>query len=187
TLDALLERTSAMLEQIRSGIDVQAAAVGALVAQASAVIGKAGADAAESLAANLDHANSSLGALSTRVAEQDRASQHMIAEIDRGLALIDQRFTELSANGDERANRFLESLTRARAELDTLAAMASSQDDAIGSIADRTTALRESIDRLTAEIREGVGIAIGEAQGSADRLGEVASAVRPEVGWIRDA
>ena len=39
------------------GIDVQAAAVAALVAQASAGIGKAGADAAESLAANLDHAN----------------------------------------------------------------------------------------------------------------------------------
>ena len=59
----------------------------------------------------------------------------MIAEIDRGLALIDQRFTELAANGDERANRFLESLTRARTELDTLAAQASTQDDAIGSLA----------------------------------------------------
>ena len=47
TLDTLLERTSATLEQIRSGIDVQAAAVGALVEQASAGIGKAGADAAE--------------------------------------------------------------------------------------------------------------------------------------------
>ena len=47
--------------------------------------------------------------------------------------------------------------------------------------------LRESIDRLTAEIREGVGLAIGEAQGGADRLAEVASIVRPEVGWIRDA
>src|SRR5206468_9291122 len=187
TLDALLERTSAMLEQIRSGIDVQAAAVGALVAQASAVIGKAGADAAESLAANLDHANSSLGALSTRVAEQDRASQHMIAEIDRGLALIDQRFTELAANGDERANRFLESLTRARLELDTLAAQASSQDDAMSSLAERTAALRESIERLSTEIREGVGTQIGEAQGGADRLAETAAAVRPEIGWLRDA
>ena len=62
----------------------------------------------------------------------------MIAEIDRGLALIDERFTELAANGDERANRFLESLTRARAELDTLAAQAGTQDDAIGSLAERT-------------------------------------------------
>ena len=108
TLDTLLERTAISLEQIRSGIDAQSAAVAALVAQASAGIGKAGADAAESLAANLDHANSSLESLSSRVAEQDRASQSMIAEIERGLALIDQRFTELAANGDERANHFLE-------------------------------------------------------------------------------
>jgi uncharacterized phage infection (PIP) family protein YhgE len=186
-IDALLERTSATLTEIRSGIDVQSSAVTALVEQASAGIGKAGAESSESLASNLEHANASLEGLSNRVAEQDRASQRMIAEIDRGLALIDQRFTELSSNGDERANHFLTSLTRARTELDTLSGMASSQDDAIGSLADRTAGLRESIDRLSAEIREGVGSAIGEAQGGADRLAEAASQVRPEVDWIRDA
>jgi uncharacterized phage infection (PIP) family protein YhgE len=187
TLDSLLLRTAETLEQVRSGIDVQGAAVAALVAQASAGIGKAGADAAESLAANLNHATNSLEGLSTRVAEQDRASQRMIAEIERGLSLIDERFTELAANGDQRANRFLESLTRARAELDTLAAQATTQDDAIGSLAERTSSLRDSIERLATEIREGVGVAIGEAQGSADRLTEVAAAAKPHVGWLRDA
>ena len=187
TLDALLERTATSLEQIRSGIDVQAAAVAALVAQASAGIGKAGAVAAESLAANLDHANSSLESLSGRVAEQDRASQSMIAEIERGLALIDQRFTELAANGDERANHFLESLTRARVELDTLAAQAGTQDNALSFIAERTATLRDSIERLSVEIRENVGTLIGEAQGNAERLAETAVSVRPEIGWLRDA
>ncbi|HEX8937538.1 MAG TPA: hypothetical protein VF776_04650 [Sphingomicrobium sp.] len=187
TLDALLERTSVTLDQIRSGIDVQAAAVASLVAQASAGIGKAGADAGESLAANIDRASSSLEGLSARVAEQDRASQHMIAEIDRGLALIDQRFSELAANGDERANHFLESLTRARAELDTLAAQAGTQEGAIGSLAERSAMLRESIERLAIEIREKVGPAIGEAQEGADRLVEVAASARPEIGWLRDA
>jgi len=187
TLDALLGRTAESLDQIRSGIDVQAAAVASLVAQASAGIGKAGAVAAESLAANLDHANSSLESLSNRVAEQDRASQSMIAEIERGLTLIDERFTELAANGDERANHFLESLTRARVELDTLAAQASTQDGAIGSLAERTQTLRDSIERLSIDIRESVGTLIGEAQGGADRLAETAAAVRPEIGWLRDA
>src|SRR5438270_9428761 len=111
----------------------------------------------------------------------------MIAEIERGLALIDQRFTELAANGDQRANSFLESLTRARTELDSLAAQAISQDGAIGSLAERTSALRESVERLNIEIREGVGTAIGEAQGGADRLVEAAAAARPEIDWLRDA
>src|SRR5437764_163353 len=170
-LDLLLNRTSETLEEIRSGIDAQAAAVAALVEQASAGLGKAGAEASESLASNIDQANSSLEGLSSRVAEQDRASQHMLAEIDCGLALIDQRFTELASQGEERANHFLESLTRARAELDTLASQAGTQDSAIGSLAERTTTLRESIERLASEIRDGVGAAIGEAQAGTERLG----------------
>ena len=146
-LDALLERTSLSLGEIRTAVDAQAAAVSALVEQASAGIGRAGAEAAESLAANIDRASSSLESLSGRVAEQDRASQRMIAEIDRGLALIDERFTELASHGDERANHFLDSLTRARTELDALAANAGEQDNAIGALADRTAAIRESIAR----------------------------------------
>ena len=187
TLDTLLGRTSATLEQIRSGIDVQAAAVSALVEQASAGFGKAGVVAAESLAANINQASNSLEGLSARVAEQDRASQRMIAEIDRGLALIDQRFTELATNGDERANHFLASLTRARAELDTLAAQAGTQDSAIGSLAERTVALHASIEKLATEIREGVGMAIGEAQGDADRLAKAAANAKPDISWLRDA
>jgi archaellum component FlaC len=186
TLDVLLERTSATLEQIRSGIDVQAAAVSALVEQASAGFGKAGVVAAESLAANINHASNSLEGLSARVVEQDRASQRMIAEIERGLALIDERFTELATSGDERATHFLESLTRARAELDTLAAQAGTQDSAIGSLAERTAVLRDSIEKLAGEIRDGIGIAIGEAQGGADRLAEAAAMAKPEISWLRD-
>jgi hypothetical protein len=47
--------------------------------------------------------------------------------------------------------------------------------------------LRESIERLSIDIRESVGTLIGEAQGGADRLAETAAAVRPEIGWMRDA
>ena len=186
-LESLLDRTSATLGEIRTGIDVQSAAVAALVEQASAGIGRAGTEASETLGANIDHANASLTALSSRVAEQERASQSMLAEIERGLALIDQRFTELASNGDERANHFLESLTRARSELDAMASQADIQDNAIETIAQRTSTLRETIERLAGEIREGVGTAIEEAQGGTDRLGTAAAALKPEVTWVRDA
>lgn len=186
-LDLLLDRASQTLSEIRTGIDVQGQAVTALVAQASSGIGKAGADAAESLAANVDHANQALEGLATRVSEQDRASQAMIAEIDRGLAMIDQRFAELAALGDTRANQFLESLGRARSELDTLATQAGTQDSAIGALTERTQGLRESMERLATDIREGIGVALGEAQGSADQLANSASAIKPEIDWVREA
>ena len=187
SLDELLDRASLTLEEIRSGIDAQAAAVAALVEQASVGLGRAGTHASETLVSNIDRANDSIEGLSTRVAEQERISQRMIAEIDRGLALIDQRFTELASNGDARANHFLESLTRARGELDALAAQAGTQDGAIGSLANRTGVLRESIELLAQEIRQGIGVAITEAHGNAERLAASAETIRPEIGWIRDA
>jgi hypothetical protein len=187
SLDLLLDRTSASLDEIRSGIDAQAAAVAALVQQSSSGISKAGTQASEALATNIDRANTAIEGLSGRVAEQDRASQKMMAEIDRGLALIDERFAQLSASGDQRANHFLESLTRARTALDTLAADAGAQDGAIGSLAERTEALRTSIGTLAGEIRDGVGTVLGEAQGSADRLLASAGAIRPEMDSIRNA
>ena len=49
TADDLMQRAAITLEQIRAGIDAQAAAVASLVEQSSAGIGRAGVEAAESL------------------------------------------------------------------------------------------------------------------------------------------
>jgi len=186
-LDTLLDRTATTLDEIRSGIDTQAAAVSALVAQASAGIGRAGMEAADVLGSKIGQAGASLDGLSTQIAEQERVSQRMFAEIDSGLTLIGERFAELSAHGDDRANHFLGSLTRARAELDGLAEQAGSQDISIEALAQRTAALRQGIDQLTSEIREGLASAIGDAESGAERVLRVAESAKPEIGWMRDA
>ena len=51
----------------------------------------------------------------------------------------------------------------------------------------RTTALRQGIDQLTAEIREGLASAIGEAEGGAERVLKATETAKPEIGWMRDA
>ncbi|QIK79764.1 hypothetical protein G7077_13465 [Sphingomonas piscis] len=186
-LDALLARTVATLDEVRQGVDAQSAAISALVEQAAAGIGRAGVESAAVLGNHVASANQSLDGLSSRVAEQERSAQRMIAEIDRGLALIDQRFTELAANGDERANRFLGSLGRARAELDALADNAGARDHTIEQLAERTTALRESIATLQTELTDNLAQALGEAQAGASTLLETTQAAQPELGRIRDA
>lgn len=186
-LDVLLERTSVTLAEIRNGIDVQAEAVRALVDQAAAGIGKAGGESADALAANVSKANSALLTMSEQIAERETASRQMLHEIERGLALIDQRFTELASSGDDRANHFLESLTRARGELDQLASSASEQDVALGTLAERTEALQGSIGRLVDSVRGELSQVLGETEESAGRLVQSAETLRPEMGWIRDA
>jgi hypothetical protein len=186
-IDLLLDRTSTSLDEIRSGIDAQAAAVTALVEQASAGIGRAGVDAAQALGSNVSAANSALDSLSGRVAEQERASQHMIAEIERALGELEQRFASLAQSGDERAGRFLDALGRSRSELDALGEATVAQDDSLQTLAQRTQGLQASMERLAAMVRAQLSDALEQAGGQTDHLVNSTRSIRPEIEWIRDA
>jgi chromosome segregation ATPase len=186
-VEALLDRTGTTLEEIRSGIDIQSQAVTALVEQAAAGIGRAGADAAEALGSNVNAANGALDTLSVRVAEQERASQRMVAEIDRALAELDERFAALADSGDERAGRFLDAIGRSRSELDALGQETGAQQESIEALAQRTQSLQAALERLSAIVRAQLSSALEEAAGQTDHLVNSTRSVRPEIEWIRDA
>ena len=160
------------------GIDAQAAAVAALVEQASAGIGKTGAEAAESLAANVDHAEQ----LARRpVRPRRRAGARVAAHDrrDRPRPCADRPALHRARRPWRRARQPFPRIadSRPRPSSTRSPPQASSQDNAIGSLAERTAALRESIDRLAAEIRDGVGTAHRRSQGGADRLAEATAAM----------
>lgn len=186
-VDSLLDRTAATLDEIRGGIDVQSAAVTALVEQASAGIGRAGADSAEALGSNVNAANSALETLSARISEQERESQRMVAEMDRSLGELDRRFAELAESGDERAGRFIDSLGRSRAQLDLLGEQSANQSETFDTLSERAGSLQSSLETLSAMVRDELGTALDEANGRSDRLADSAHSVKPEIEWIRDA
>jgi archaellum component FlaC len=186
-LDLLLDRTSSTLEEIRSGIDVQAAAVTALVEQASAGIGRAGVDAAEALGNNVNAAASALDSLSGRVAEQERASQHMIAEIERALGELEQRFAALADSGDERAERFRDAVGQSRSELEALGQQTDAQQQSLDTLSERTQSLQTALERLSATVRAQLSDSLEQASGQADHLVNSTRSIRPEIEWIRDA
>ena len=186
-VDSLLDRTAASLDDIRGGIDVQAAAVAALVEQASAAIGRAGVDSAEALGANVSSANAALETLSARVAEQDRASQKLVAEIDRALAELDNRFAALAESGDERAARFVDAIGRSRAELEAMGQQTQAQDESLAGLTERTETLQAGLEQLSAVVRAQLSHSLGEASGQAEHLVHSARSIRPEIEWMRDA
>ena len=186
-VEALLDRTGETLDEIRTGIDVQAAAVTALVEQAAAGIGRAGVDAAQALGSNVQSANGALDSLSTRMAEQERSSQRMIAEIERTLGELDQRFAAFAEAGDERASRFLEVLARSRSELESIGQATGEQRDSLEAAAERTQSLQTAIEQLSGTVRAQLGQSLHEAAGQTDHLVNSARSIRPEVEWIREA
>jgi ABC-type transporter Mla subunit MlaD len=186
-IDLLLDRTSAALDEIRTGIDVQAAAVTALVEQAQAGIGRAGVDAAEALGTNVSAASKALDSLSGRVAEQERASQHMVAEIERTLGELEQRFATLAESGDDRAGRFLAAVGQSRSEVEALGERTDAQHESLEALAQRTQSLQSLMERLSATVRAHLSDAIEQASGQTEHLVNSTRSIRPEIEWIRDA
>lgn len=187
TADELMARAAATLEQIRSGIDAQASAVASLVEQSSAGIGRTGAEAAESLAANVTSANVALDGLTARIAEQERASQRIAAETGRALAELGQHFTALAETGDQRAAAFAQSIGRTRDQMQQLVQETGAQDNAVEALVERTSRLQSHVERLTSEVKDQLSIAIGDAEVGTDRIIKAAEAIRPELEWMREA
>jgi hypothetical protein len=186
-VDELLDRTAAALGEIRAGIDTQSAAVTALVAQSSAGLGRTGIEAADALQQRLSAAGSALDGISGRLAQQDRASQALVAGIERSLAELDQRFVDLAAEGDQRAAAIASAIARVRGELDELALQSASSDGSLDTLERRTEALRGAVTGLHQEIGDRLNGALDQAEGGAERLLAAVTASRPEIEWMRDA
>ena len=179
TMDLLLQRAAESLEEIRSGIDIQATAVAALLEQATAGLGRVGADAADALGKKLDSASGSLDNLTSRIAEQERASQRMVADIGMGVAALDERFAQLASDGESRASAIINALNRMRADLESLSQQSGAHEGSIDGLAERTSALRHSVEQLATEI--------GNAQEGTERVLSTAQAARPELEWAHQA
>ena len=186
-VDDLLGRATQALSDIRSGIDDQSAAVHALLEQSAAAMGRAGADAADAVGQRLAAAGSSLDALSSRIAEQDRASQSLVATVERSLADLDQRFVDLAAEGDLRANAIAATIQRVRSELDDLALQSKSSDGSLEGLTERTNLLRDTVSALHADLGDHLGNALADAEGGAERLLTSVQNARPEIEWMHQA
>lgn len=186
-VDELLNRATQALTDIRGGIDDQSAALHALLEQSAATLGRAGANAADAVGQRLAAAGASLDGLSSRIAEQDRASQGLVASIERSLADLDQRFVDLAAEGELRANAIAATIARVRGELDALALQSKSSDGSLETLTDRTNTLRESVATLHSDLSERLGSALNEAEGGAERLLSSVRTARPDVEWMHQA
>jgi len=185
--DTLLNRTVSALDEIRAGIDVQATAVTALVEQASAGFARTGVEASEAIESHVGNASTALDSLAAKVAEQERASQRMLADVNLALSGLTERFGELAAHGDDRATAILGAIGRARSELESLGSDATTNESAVTALADRTTALRQEVAVLSVEVRERLTAGFHQAEADAERLLNAARSARPEIEWMRDA
>ena len=187
SLDLLLDRTSHSLDEIRSGIDAQAAAVAALVEP-----GLGGNRQGRRRSGGIARRQHRAGERRDRgtVEPRRRAGPRLAADDrrDRPRTRADRRALHRACGARRRTRQPFPCIAHPRPHRTRHARRRSGDAGQCDRLARRTHRnAASSINRLAGEIRDGVGTMLGEAQGGADRLAASAGAIRPEIDWIRDA
>src|SRR4029453_13498715 len=119
--------------------------------------------------------------LTSRIAEQERASQPLVADLDSGLAGLDERFLDLARSGDERANHVQTALGRLRSELEALTPATAAQEGHLDGGAGRPHGGGGGVDRVGEVLAGEMTATLGEAEAGAARMLASAEAARPHV------
>ena len=111
TVDTLLGRTADTLDEARTGIERQGAAMIAMVAAHQATLDGAARTSADALAARIDGVETAVQRLSTRLAEQHAAGEAMVHDLEAGLARAGAQVDMLHDQGVQRSQTLAASIS----------------------------------------------------------------------------
>ena len=187
SVETLLSTSADALEEIREGIDMQAAAVAALVNQAQAGMQRTGSDTVEALGRSIAASDEALAALGQRIERQDQSARRMLADFEQGLAGLDQNFDHFAQEGDRRALALVEMLRSVRERLNEIAGDNVAQGDALEALSHRTREVKAQVDGLVGAVQNTLIVAFNDAESGAGRLLAAGEAAAPMAEAVRDA
>lgn len=176
TVDAMLDRTAAAVDEARKGIAAQGDAMLAMLNTNQAALDRAGKDSVETLGERIATIEETLSRIADRIGEQTSTADQMMAALRTGVDAIDTRFGEFHAAGMQRTQDLSASISALAGTADAMAETMRVGEDlargVIGTAEELLTALDasareidetlpEALARLDARIAESRGVVAG--------------------------
>ena len=162
SVDGVLERATEAVERTRQGIIAQGEAIGTMIDRAQASSETAARQAADALE------------------RQDGLGSQMIERLQRGLANVEARFTELDETGRARTEKLGQALGTLGGHVERVMASLNDGGTAATTFINRAETLRAAINACLAELGESLPAALSELEAQAGRSRELIASAGPE-------
>jgi len=162
SVDGVLERATEAVERTRQGIIAQGEAIGTMIDRAQASSEAAARQAADALE------------------RQDGLGSRMIERLQRGLANVEARFTELDETGRARTERLGEALGTLGGHVERVMVSLNDGGTAATTFINRAETLRGAINACLAELGESLPAALSELEAQAARSRDLIAGAGPE-------
>ncbi|ABQ69554.1 hypothetical protein Swit_3207 [Rhizorhabdus wittichii RW1] len=168
-IDATLDKTALAIEQTRTGLDAQRAAMAAMIDHGRAALDEAGTAAAASIAQRLTDMSGLSQTLSQQLAQQDEDARRLFANLEHALGAIESRFEALGATGTEQTADLAELIVTLSEHADGLGQAVTNSLAGARTLTDRANALRIAFDAIIGNVERDLPQVMSKVESEAAR------------------
>jgi hypothetical protein len=186
-VDAALDHAARAGDAARKGIDMQGAAMMALVDQSQAALGRAGADSATAIAMRIDDAHVRVEAMAALLQSQSETTTNLLTMLRGGLDGLDARLAHLDETSETRNARLSAALAILSDHALTLTGAFEQGTGTADILIGRAETLMTALDATTREIDEALPAAFARLDARAEASRTAIMRTAPDVARIEQA
>ena len=183
-VDQALERAAEALQTARQGMEVQGAAMIAMIEQNQAAMAKTGAECTDTIAERVGRIAAQVDQVAQTFAAQDEVSERLILRLNNDLSMVEAKFSEFDTRGIERTERLGSAISALRNHADDLTSALASGGDTTNSLVDRVASLMTALDAASNEIDQTLPAAYSRLEEKARQSMAAVSIATPVVAEI---
>ena len=153
-IEGALSSAADAIDQTRQGIDVQNAAVNAMVEQAQAALDRAGSDSTAAIALRIEQMSAQIERLAAQLAAQDTAGRTILAAFDQGIAGVEARFVAVDQTVTASTANLADSVGNLNSYAEQMTVNLTSSNLAADALIQRAGSLRTTLDLCFHELGE---------------------------------
>ncbi|OYX37112.1 MULTISPECIES: hypothetical protein [unclassified Sphingomonas] len=181
TVDNLLERTAAAVDEARKGIAAQGEAMIAMAEVNQATLHSAGKEAVEALADRIGSIETMIDRIAERLNEQRAASEALVSDVDTGFTAVEAKVATFHSTGIERTQMLAASISALGGSTDAMTETLKIGDDMARKVIATAEDLLVSMDAAAREIDETLPEALARLDARIASSRNVVAGAKPEL------
>ena len=181
TVDAMLDRAAAAVDEARKGIAAQGEAMLAMLAANQASLDKAGRDSIDTVGARIGEVEETIGRIADRLGEEQTRVDILLASVTGGIAQADGQLASLHSHGMERTQALAASISALDSSASAMTATLREGDDTARRVITTAEDLLTALDSSAREMDETMPEALARLEERIGATRSVIAASKPEL------
>lgn len=164
SVDTATDKVARGIDDARRGMDVQSAAMIAMIEQGREVLDRAGIDSVHNIAQRIEEIGRQVDTISARLAAQEESSATLFSHLERALGDAEARFASLKDTATEHTADLAEAIVSLTEHAERVTSTLGGSSEAADELLQRAETLRSAIEGCTRDVNSSLPLALAQLE-----------------------